>query len=165
MSIIPLWLKGAILGLLLASLTGAGYYLKGALDERTELRQQVASQQEQLKLAERFQKVTTVALTKRVAAVAAIKERANNVQVEIERLIPAGPVAGCLLPPAFRLLHDAAANDEPVPDPASSPDATAATVKEAAKTITGNYETYHDIANQLELLQLWVDGVSRGQIK
>lgn len=144
-----------VAGTLAAVLT----YVRHAVEERAALRQQVATQQETLRLAQRFARVNTRVVTQRLQSAAAIKERADVVQLEIERRLPADPV--CVLPPDWRLLHDAAATDTEVPAAARGIDAPSVTPREAARTVAKNYESCHDTADRLHRLQDWVRSVTK----
>lgn len=136
----------------------AGSRLTGLIEERNQLRVEVAAQQAQIESLSAVERTTSIVLSDRVQSRAAIQERASNVQVEIEKRLSAPPA--CVLPPDWRVLHDSAATDTPVPDAASGADAPAVTPQEAARTVTGNYAQCHDTADQLRKLQDWIRGVT-----
>jgi len=157
-SYLPLLRIAAVLAVV-AGLAFAGWKVRDAFAERDELRLQVASLQASLENERAIAKHTTIVLSQRAQSRAAIADRAKDVQVQIEKRIPDGIVA---LPPAWRLLHDAAAADEPVPPASAGADAAAVTPKEAASTVASNYATCHDTADRLRALQEWIRGVSQG---
>ncbi len=82
-----------------------------------------------------------------------IREKGDAIVRKVPVFVPAG---SCDLPGGFRLLHDAAAGGEPVPDPADIPDAAPVPAQEAAATVTGNYSTCQQTSQQLVSLQDWV---------
>lgn len=100
-------------------------------------------------------KVTVRTETVYVDRVRTIREKGDAIVREVPVFVPAG---SCELPGGFRLLHDAAAADEPVPDPAGIPDAAPVPAQIAATTVTGNYTTCHETAQRLTSLQDWVMG-------
>jgi hypothetical protein len=152
-------IRAGLVAVFLTVLIGIGWGLKGALNERQVLRQQVASQQESLKLATRHQQVTSKVITKYVQAKSAIKETTKYVTVEIEKRIPAD---ACVLPPDWGLLHNnAATGDLSVPPPTGGADAAPVASKEALGTITENYGAARENAAQLEALQQWINGVTK----
>lgn len=136
-----------------------GYELRSLVAERDSLKETKEVLQEQLRQAGKVTTTTATVLTSRVQSSASIKQNAKEVQVEIEKRIP---VAGnCVLPADWRVLHDAAAEDVPVPDATGRADAAAVTAQEAARTVTSNYELSHDNSDRLEKLQQWIEGVSQ----
>lgn len=151
-----LWLVGGVL----AVLAFAGYYVNAALTERDTLRLKVTLLNASLASALDASKVTEAVLSSRVQSSAAIKTKAKNVQVEIEKRLPDSPTA-CVLPADWRVLHDAAATGDEVPPATSGTDAATVTAKEAASTIADNYEASLDNADRLLKLQQWIEGVSR----
>ena len=155
-----IWLR--ILPYLLAALiTGfVTYSLVDASREREFLKARVATQEETIKLVKRASQATSTVLSNRAQSKAAIHERAKDVQEAIIIRIPADASA-CVLPPDWRLLHDAAATDSGVPPAASGTNAGAVTAQEAARTVSENYEQYHDTADQLRALQQWIRSVSK----
>lgn len=148
------WLRAV----LVAALIGAGWYAKGVLEERDTLRQTVTDQQETLKLASKVTTVTSSVLSDRVQSAASIQKKAKDVQVEIQKRIPAD--AACSLSGDWRLLHDTAASNAEVPAAPSGADAQTVTPQEAASTVAGNYALCHDTADRLGKLQSWIEGIS-----
>lgn len=82
-----------------------------------------------------------------------IREKGNAIVREVPVFVPDG---SCDMPGGFRLLHDAAAGNQPVPDAADIPDAAPVTAQDAAATVAGNYATCHQTGQQLISLQDWV---------
>jgi hypothetical protein len=148
-------------GLAVLTAIGSGWYAKSAITERDALKVQVSALQTDLRFASKATAVTSKVLTARAKSVSSIKSKAKDVQVEIEKRLP--DVAACVLPPDWRVLHDAAAADEEVPPAAERADAAAVTPKEAARTVARNYEACHDNSDRLLRLQQWVEGVSEGK--
>jgi len=62
----------------------------------------------------------------------------------------------CPMPPGFRLLHDAAAANVPLPDPARIADAAPAAAADVATTVASNYGLCAETAQRLSDLQSWV---------
>lgn len=159
MSLLPIWVKPLAVALALAALAYVGWSVKATYAERDTLKTTVAAQEETLKLASKFTKVTSTVLSARVQSSTSIKQKAKNVQVEILRQLPTDP-GGCSLPPAWRVLHDAAASNDEVPDASRGTDAETVPPQQAAITVTENYSICHDNADRLGKLQQWVRGVS-----
>lgn len=147
----------AALAVFAAGAFGANHY-RSVKAERDDLRIELAAAQATVENLSNLERTTSIVLSNRVQSKAAIQERATNVQVEIEKRL-SGPPA-CVLPPDWRVLHDAAASDAQVPEAPSGADATAVTPQEAARTVTGNYAQCHDTADQLRALQDWIRGVT-----
>lgn len=145
----------AIAVLALASL--GTYWVNNLYHEAKDLKAANAVLVESIGLMKKVNTTTVTVLTKRADSSKAISQRASNVQLEIEKRFPALGVA--VLPGAFRVLHDAAALDQ-VPAAPGGADEAPVTPKEAATTITSNYEVCHDNADRLQKLQWWVTGVS-----
>ncbi len=82
-----------------------------------------------------------------------IREKGDAIVREVRVFVPDG---SCLLPGGFRLLHDAAAANGPVPDAARIADAAPVDAQAVAGTVTGNYATCHEDAARLSSLQDWV---------
>lgn len=151
-------LKALVVIALVALLSLAGWHYRGLVADREELTQQVATQAEVIHLIKRVNATTNEVLSNHVKTVTVIKERATNVQVEIEKLLPLE--SSCVLPPAWRVLHDSAALNVPVPTGPSEFAPRAVTPQEAARTIAENYEVCHINTEQLRALQHWLKGVS-----
>lgn len=147
--------------LLAAVITGyIAFALVDASHERQYLKDKVATQEEVIKVVKRTASTTSSVLSTRAQSKAAIQERAKDVQEAITIRIPAD-AGTCVLPPDWRLLHDAAAADSGVPPATSGTDAPAVTPQEAARTVSENYERYHDTADQLRALQQWIRELSK----
>ncbi len=144
---------------LLAFLLGIGWYAKAVLEERDQLRETAAAQQEALKLASKVVTTTSVVMSERVQSSASIKTKAKDVQVAIQRRIPVD--AGCVLPASWRVLHDTAATNAEVPAATRGADEETVTPQQAAITVTSNYEVCLDNADRLDKLQQWVEGIRK----
>ena len=97
-----------------------------------------------------------------IAVPLAAKQEAAQVQIRTitKTLIEKVPVYvkadACPLPGGFRLLHDAAAANVPVPDASGLIDATPVSAQSVAGTLVDNYSNYHETAARLIGLQEWV---------
>lgn len=82
-----------------------------------------------------------------------IREKGDAIVREVPVFVPAGSGD---LGGGFRLLHDAAAANGPVPDPADIAHAAPVEAQAVAGTVAGNYAEYHEVAARLTGLQSWV---------
>lgn len=82
-----------------------------------------------------------------------IREKSDAIVQEVPVFVPAG---SCELPGGFRLLHDAAAANGPVPDAAAVADAAPVAAQAAATAVFDNYGTCHETAQRLTSLQDWI---------
>lgn len=165
MSIDPI--KAAIAGLLLVLLALGGWrihaygnarYAAGQANVQGKWDQAVARGQKELaRLRAEAGKVTVRTEVQYIDRIKVIREKGDAIVREVPVFVPAGPV----LPGGFRLLHDAAAANGPVPDPAGIATAAPVPAQTAAATVAGNYGTCHETAQRLTSLQAWV----RGQCK
>ena len=96
--------------------------------------------------------VTTRVVTQYVDRVKTVRERGQTIVNEVPIYVPSD--SACDLPAGFRLLHDAAAGELPVP--AGTADAASVSAQTVAATVAENYATHHATAGQLEALQQWV---------
>jgi hypothetical protein len=96
-------------------------------------------------------------VTKYITNVEVVKEKGESIVKEIPKLISATADGQCVIPNGFVLLHDSASRNE-VPDSSGASNETASGVKISGvgKTITENYTTYYQVAEQLKSLQEWV---------
>lgn len=100
-------------------------------------------------------KVTVKTETVYVDRIKTIREKGDAIVREVPVFVPAGT---CELPAGFRLLHDAAAGNQPVPDPSGIAHAAPVDAQTVASTIASNYAAYHETAQRLTSLQDWVAG-------
>ncbi len=98
-------------------------------------------------------KVTVRTEVQYIDRVKVIKEKGDAIVREVPVFVPAGSPD---LPGGFRLLHDAAAANGPVPEAAGIAHAAAVPAQTAAATIAGNYASAHETAQRLTSLQEWV---------
>lgn len=148
---------GALL-LVLGGAFGASHY-QGLKQERDELRFELTAAHVQIETLASIERTTSIVLSNRAQSKAAIKEHTSHVQAQIETQLPRS--AGSSLPAGFRVLHDAAASGEPIPPATGRADGPAIPAQEIADTVTGNYATCRDVADQLSALQAWIRGVSQ----
>lgn len=92
-------------------------------------------------------------VTQYVDRVQVVRERGKEIIKEVAVYVPMD--AGCDLPGAWRVLHDAAARGR-LPQPADAADAAPASAHDAARTVAHNYSACHETAQQLTALQDWV---------
>lgn len=150
-------LVGAIAALGMCALVAfATHKVTGLINERNELRLEIAVQTNRIADLEALVDLNEAVLTDRFASSAAIKANATNVQQAIRKRIP----AAVSLPPDWRVLHDAAASNSGVPEAPSGADDTPVTAQEAALGVSENYAICLDNADRLEKLQRWVNGVT-----
>ena len=86
-----------------------------------------------------------------------MKEKGNVIIKEIPTYITKTDDSKCVVPNGFVVLHDSASRNE-VPDTARIVDERASKIKISgvAETVGENYNTYHEVAEQLKSLQKWV---------
>lgn len=100
---------------------------------------------------------TVKVVTKYIDRVTVVKETSDATVKTIPKLISQDADAKCVVPNGFVVLHDSAAKGE-VPDTSGSTNEAASGVKisEVGQTVTENYGTCHQNAEQLKALQEWI---------
>jgi hypothetical protein len=145
------------LAVLAVALIGFGW-VKGAGHVQT--RWDAAVQQQTLQAAairERQAQATVKVVTEYVDRVRIVRERGDTIIKEVPVYVPVQADAACTINRGFVRLHDAAAAGE-LPEPARDADAAAAglALSAVATTVTANYQTCHENAEQLRALQVWI---------
>jgi len=94
-------------------------------------------------------------VTKYVTQTKVIKEKGDAIKKLSQHVKEAD--AKCIVPKSFVLLHDSAAKNE-VPDTSAGVDGSASRVNLSTigETISINYNSYHQLSEQLKALQDWV---------
>lgn len=94
-------------------------------------------------------------VTKYVVQTKVIKEKGDAIK-RLSEHVKEGD-AKCIVPKSFVLLHDSAAKNE-IPDTTTGVDGSASRVNLSAvgETISINYNSYHQLSEQLKALQDWV---------
>ncbi len=165
MTLIPWPYRLLALALLAATLIGFGW-VKGA--GHVQVRWDAAVQQQSLQTAalrERQAQATVKVVTEYVDRVRVVREKGDTIIKEVPVYVPVQADAACTINRGFVRLHDAAAAGE-LPEPAGNADASAAglALSAVATTVTTNYQTCHENAEQLRALQAWVsemNGISK----
>jgi len=160
MSLIPWPHRWLALVLLAAALIGFGW-IKGA--GHVQEQWDATVQQQTLQAAavrERQAQATVKVVTQyvdRVRVVRVVREKGDTIIKEVPVYVPVQADAACTINRGFVRLHDAAAAGE-LPEPARDADATAAGIalSAVATTVTANYQTCHENAEQLRALQGWI---------
>jgi hypothetical protein len=106
-------------------------------------------------LAAKQATTTTQVVTQYVDRVQTVRVKGDDIIKEVKVYVPSA-ASTCNLSGGFRLLHDAAATQSELPDPARIADAPAAPAQDVASTVAENYATCHEVAEQLKALQSWV---------
>ena len=129
-------------------------YMCGGIANEADWREKVLKQQAEIaQLKQKEAEVSTKVVTKYIDKITIVKEKNN----EIAKYINQSADAKCQLPVSFSVLHDAAAKNE-LPDPTRGIDETSSGVNlsTVTRTVTENYEKYHQVRNELTSLQDWV---------
>jgi hypothetical protein len=94
-------------------------------------------------------------VTKYIVQTKVIKEKGDAIKKLSQHVKEAD--AKCIVPKSFVLLHDSAAKNE-VPDTSAGVDGSASRVNlsTVGETISINYNSYHQLSEQLKALQDWV---------
>ena len=141
----------AALGLLLSALALYGAFVYAKHLGKAELRAELAVQ---------VKKVD--AKREAVAAPIAARQKAAQVQIRtvtktiIEKVPVYVKTDDCPVSGGFRLLHDSAAANEPIPDATAIVDGAAVPAAVVAETVVSNYGTCNANAARLVGLQEWV---------
>ena len=135
-----------------------GVYMEGGIATQEKWEARVA--EVKLEMAKKevvSAEVTTKVVTKYINKVQIVKEKGNEIIKQVPVYITKDADAKCDVPTGFVMLHDSASRNE-VPDPTRKVDAGTSEVKISgvAETVTDNYTTYHQVAEQLKSLQDWI---------
>jgi hypothetical protein len=157
MSLIPWPYRLLALAALAVALIGFGW-VKGA--GYVQARWDAAVRQQSLQTAavrERQAQTTVQVVTEYVDRVRVVREKGDTIVKEVPVYVPVQADAACTINRGFVRLHDAAAAGE-LPEPPGDADAPAAglALSAVAGTVTANYQTCHENAEQLRALQVWV---------
>jgi len=154
---LPILYKSLLQIISIAILTFA-IYMEGAISNQAEWKAKVAALQVEVAKKETISaNITTEVITKYVDRVKIVKEKGNVIIKEIPTYITKTDDAKCVVPNGFVVLHDSASRNE-VPDTARIVDERASKIKISgiAETVGENYNTYHEVAEQLKSLQKWI---------
>lgn len=153
--LLPGWAKWAALALLIAAAAGWGW-VRGASGVQAEWDAQVVKQSltaSRVQLAQA--QITERIVTQYVDRVRIVREEADAIIREVPVYVPAQCDPDGRLPAGWRVLHDAAASGGAA-DPAAIAHAQPVAPDAAAETVTRNYGTCRETAEQLIALQAWV---------
>jgi hypothetical protein len=108
-------------------------------------------------IRERQAQATVKVVTEHVDRVRIVRLKGDTIIKEVPVYVRIQADAVCTINRGFVRLHDAAAAGE-LPEPARDADAPAAglALSAVAGTVTANYQTCHENAEQLRALQVWV---------
>lgn len=147
-----LWVRLLAVLLLLTAVVAGGLSVRKAYAERALFRTQLEAERA---VVEDF-KARVHASYRLAERRSQDAERIRTVTKEITReVLIRIPADAAPLPPAWRVLHDAAAEGRS-PAPAGGPDAAPVPAQDAASTVIENYGTFHDTADRLVKLQQYV---------
>jgi len=135
-----------------------GVYMEGGVSNQEKWEARVAEVKLEMAKKEAASAESSVkVVTKYITKVEVVKEKGDSIAKQIPNLISATADGQCVIPNGFVLLHDSASRNE-VPDSSGVTNERASEVKLSGvgKTITENYTTYHQVAEQLRSLQEWV---------
>ena len=106
---------------------------------------------------ERQAQATVKVVTEYVDRVRIVREKGDTIIKEVPVYVPVQADAACSINRGFLRLHDTAAAGE-LPEPARDADAASAGIalSAVAGTVAANYQTCHENAEQLRVLQTWI---------
>lgn len=157
MTLIPWLYRLLVLPALVVALVGFGW-IKGA--GHVQAQWDAAVQQQILQatvVREQQAQASAKVVTQYVDRIRVIQQKGETIIKEVPVYVPVQADAACTINRGFVRLHDAAAAGE-LPEPARDADEAAARValSAVAGTVTTNYQTCHENAEQLKALQTWV---------
>lgn len=135
-----------------------GVYLYGGYGVNKYWLDQVKKQREEIaRIEKESQKVTEKIVVEYKEKIKVVKEKGDVIIQKVPEYITKESDTKCVIPNSFVVLHDSAAKNE-VPDSAKGVDEGASAVKlsDVARTVTINYNNYHQLTEQLKALQDWV---------
>ena len=135
-----------------------GVYLYGGYGVNKYWLDQVKKQKEEIaRIEKESQKVTEKIVVEYKEKVKVVKEKGDVIIQKVPEYITKESDTKCVVPNSFVMLHDSAAKNE-VPDSTKGVDEGASAVKlsDVARTVTINYNNYHQLTEQLKALQDWV---------
>lgn len=136
----------------------AGVYLYGGYGVQMYWKGEIARQKEEIaKLEAASHEVTEKVVIQYKQKVKVVKEKGDVIIQKVPEYITKESDSKCVIPNSFVVLHDAATKNE-VPDATRGVNETASGIKlsDVARTVTLNYNTYHQLSEQLKALQDWV---------
>jgi hypothetical protein len=153
--LLPPWVMWLALAILVTAATGWGW-VKGAASVQAEWNAERAAQTiTVLRVKVAQAEVTERVVTQYVDRVRIVRETADAIIREVPVYVPAQCDPDGRLPAGWRVLHDAAASGGAA-DPATVAHAQPVAPDAAAETVTRNYGTCRETAEQLTALQQWV---------
>ena len=153
--LLPPWVMWLALAALVVAAAGWGW-VKGAASVQAEWNTERATQTiAVLRVEVKQAEVTERVVTQYVDRVRIVREQADAVIREVPVYVPQSCDPDGRLPAGWRVLHDAAASGGAA-DPAAIAHAQPVAPDTAATTVTRNYGTCRETAEQLIALQQWV---------
>lgn len=135
-----------------------GVYLYGGYGVQKYWLEQVEKQKEEIaRIEKESQQVTEKIVVEYKEKIKVVKEKGDVIIQKVPEYITKESDTKCVIPNSFVVLHDLAAKNE-VPDSSRAVDEGASAVKlsDVARTVTINYNNYHQLTEQLKALQDWV---------
>ena len=135
-----------------------GVYLYGGYGVNKYWLDQVKKQKEEIaRIEKESQQVTEKIVVEYKEKIKVVKEKGDVIIQKVPEYITKESDTKCVVPNSFVVLHDSAAKNE-VPDSTKGVDEGASAVKlsDVARTVTINYNNYHQLTEQLKALQDWV---------
>lgn len=135
-----------------------GVYLYGGYGVNKYWLDQVKKQKEEIaRIEKESQQVTEKVVIQYKEKIKVVKEKGDVIIKKVPEYVTKESDNNCTIPKSFVVLHDMAAKNE-VPDSTRAVDETASGAKlsDVARTVTLNYNNYHQLAEQLKALQDWV---------
>lgn len=135
-----------------------GVYLYGGYGVQQYWAKEIEKQKAEIaRIEKESQQVTEKVVIQYKEKVKVVKEKGDVIIQKVPEYITKESDTKCVIPNSFVVLHDSAAKNQ-VPDASKGVDETASGAKlsDVARTVTLNYNNYHQLSEQLKALQDWV---------
>lgn len=149
------WFIGSIL---VAASCGFSYYLGAVHVKKDWQAERDAQKIAALELQEKQAEVTIQTITKYVDVIKEVKVKGDTIIQKVPVYVTEKADNYCAITNGFVRLHDAAASNSALPEPASDTDdpAKGIEISDVSRVVAENYEACHQNAEQLKALQDWV---------
>lgn len=155
---LPWWVWAIFIALALSYFYGESRYREGRAEVQSRWDAATTQmEQEKRQLEAKQSEVTVKTVIKYVDRIREVRVKGDTIIKRVPEYVPSD---SCVLPPGFRLLHDAAASGSELPEAAGSIQAEPVPAQAAAETVVSNYTECRAELEKLNGLWDWSNGVA-----